>query len=52
MVESRERPEGMPERPRAFLAMMISSNKRIDDSVATFVSLSWMNSLNPVMMLG
>lgn len=45
MVESRERPDERPGRPRAFLAMRISSKSRMEESVAGVVSRLWINSL-------
>lgn len=46
MVERRERPAVRPGRPRAFLAMRISSKRRMDGSFAAVISRLWTNSLN------
>jgi len=48
MVDSRERPVVNAGRPRAFLAKMISSKRRIDGIDGGFRSRSWMNSLKAV----
>jgi hypothetical protein len=45
-VDRRERPAEKAGRPRAFLARMISSKRRIEGSAAGLRSRSWMNSLN------
>lgn len=45
MVERRDKPAEKPGRPRARLARMISSKRRMDGCEDGFLSRSWINSL-------